>query len=357
MRWWFTVPLLTVAGVVVSACALPYYTQAVGGQIGLLRQRVPIEEIVVDPNYDAMTRDRLKLVTSLRRFAVDELALPDNASYTSYVDLERDYVVWNVVAAEEFSIEPVTWCFPIAGCVAYRGYFDRDKAESFERKLSERGYDTYSGGSAAYSTLGYFDDPVLNTMLLRGDVEVAATLFHELAHQRLYVKSDTELSESLATAVEQYAVEEWLKSSNRVDDLAQFRSRLERRRDFAGLVAEQRARLTRLFASDLDPTAMRAAKRAAYEQMRSDYEDLKQSWGGSGDYDRWFASDLNNAKLVAVTSYERWVPGLRRRLELLGPEAFFAEMESLSELEAEVKTARLEAWNAASVMTSLADRR
>jgi predicted aminopeptidase len=349
---------LIAGGVLVSACAsLPYYMQAISGQVGLLRQRVPIEEVIVDPAYDQTTRAQLEVVLDLRRFAVDEFALPDNGSYTTFVDLGRDFVVWNVVAANEFSVLPETWCFPVAGCVSYRGYFDRSRAERFAAKLKERGLDTFTGGSRAYSTLGHFSDPVLNTMLNGGDVDVAATLFHELAHQRLYVKDDTELSESFATAVEQLAVESWLERSNRAEALDRYRSRLARQRDFADLVARQRDRLAAVFESGDDAAGMRRAKAEAFEIMRDDYEALKSDWGGNADYDGWFASELNNASLVAVTSYQRWVTGLRSRLEALGPEAFYVEMEALVERDPPERTATLESWNSSSAMAALADNR
>lgn len=341
----------------VSSCVFPYYFQAIGGQVSLLRQRVPIEIVIEDPAYDAITRDRLRLVREIRHFAVDELGLPESDSYTSYVDLGRDYVVWNVVAAEEFSVEPVTWCFPVAGCVSYRGYFDRDKAMVFADKLRDDGYDTYTGGSAAYSTLGHFDDPVLNTMLNGGDTSIAATLFHELAHQRLYFKDDTELSESFATAVEQFAVEAWLTRRNLEDELAAYRGRLQRQRDFAELVARQRERLSALFSSVADAESARRGKNEAFDEMRREYEALKLTWGGRGDYDGWFASELNNASLAAVTSYQRWVPALRSRIDALGLERFFVELEGLEELDAAERLQTLESWNSLSVTAVLADRR
>ena len=345
-----------VGGFAVSSCVFPYYMQAIRGQVGLLRQRVPIEEVLQDAAYDAMTRERLELVTEIRRFAVSELALPDSKSYTSYVDLGRDYVVWNVVAAEEFSVEPQTWCFPVAGCVSYRGYFDQANAVAFAEKLSSRGYDTFTGGSPAYSTLGHFDDPVLNTMLTGDNASIAATLFHELSHQRLYLKDDPELSESCATAVEQYAVEEWLKNRNQADALERYLSHLERQRGFADLVRRQRERLRTLFATSADADSMRRAKTEAYELMQIEYQLLKSDWGGSGDYDGWFQRELNNASLVAVTSYQRWVPGLRSRLNLLGPAAFFGEVEALVEQQPAILTETLESWNQASAMAALADR-
>lgn len=339
-----------------SACALPYYLQAARGQAKLLRQREPIDELLADPALDAATRDRLILVTDLRRFAVGHLGLPDNDSYTSYVGLGRDYVVWNVVAAEEFSVEPLGWCFPVAGCVSYRGYFERERALEFEAKLASQGYDTFVGGATAYSTLGYFADPVLDTMLRQGDTAIAATLFHELAHQQLYVKDDTELSESFATAVEQYGVEAWLDSQDRGSALADYRASLERRAQFAALVARHRETLAQLFAMDAEAATLRSRKAEANAAMRSEYEALRDdAWDGNRDYDGWFDGGFNNARLAALTSYQRWVPGLRAELERLGPEAFFAAMEALLELEPASRRSRLEAWNLASVPAALPD--
>ena len=343
--------------VMLPACALPYYTQAVRGQVGLLRQRVPIEEVIADPKVAAETRDRLQLAAEIRRFAIGRIGLPANESYMSFVALERDYVVWNVVAAAEFSVEPQTWCFPIAGCVAYRGYFDRAKAEEFAAKLESQGFDTFIGGAVAYSTLGYFADPVLDTMLSREETEIAAILFHELAHQRIYVKDDTELSESFATAVEQYAVEAWLESRNASGELAAYRDHLDRQAAFSELIARQQSRMADVFAAGSAEAELRIDKAEAYAEMRSDYETLRQSWGNATDFDGWFADEFNNARLVALTSYRRWVPGLRHRLEVLGPGAFYLEVGELVELEPELREQRLEAWNAESAAAALADRR
>lgn len=339
-----------------AGCALPYYTHAVRGQAGLLRQRVPIEEVVADPDVAAETRERLRLVAELRRFAVTRIGLPGNDSYTSYVALERDFVVWNVVAAPEFSVEPLTWCFPVAGCVAYRGYFDREKAQEFAAKLGARGNDTFIGGAVAYSTLGFFADPVLDTMLARDETELAAILFHELAHQRIYVRDDTELSESFATAVEQYAVEAWLESRNAYAALAGYRARVARQAEFADLVARQRSRMSDIYAADYDLDRMRLAKADAYAAMAREYETLRLSWGGVPDFDGWFAGGFDNARLVALTSYGRWVPGLKHRLETLGPGAFYLEVGALVDLDPDERALRLEAWNMASAVAALADR-
>ncbi len=338
-----------------SGCALPYYTQAVRGQVGLLRDRVPIEEVIADAEVPAETRDRLRLASELRGFAIGRIGLPDNESYTSFVALDRDFVVWNVVAAPEFSVEPLTWCFPVAGCVAYRGYFDRAKAEEFAAKLDSQGFDTFTGGAVAYSTLGYFADPILDTMLGRSETEIAAILFHELAHQRIYVKGDTELNESFATAVEQFAVEAWLESRDESAELAAYRDRLARQAAFTELVAQHRSRMAEIFAAVTGEDELRIAKTEAYAAMRRDYEALRQSWGDATEFDGWFAGGFDNARLVALTSYGRWVPGLRRRLEILGPGAFYLEIGDLVELEPAERDLRLEAWNSDSAVAASAD--
>ncbi len=193
-----------------TGCAAPYYWQAIGGQLELLRKREPIDEVIADAAVDPQLKSTLARIEAMRRFSVDELFLPSNDSYTTYVELDRPYVVWNVVATDEFSVDPQRWCFPFAGCVAYRGYFDKAAADRFAAKLAADGLDVQSGGSTAYSTLGYFDDPVLSTMVNGGEQYVASLLFHELAHQQLYVKSDSEFSEAFAMVVEELGTERWL---------------------------------------------------------------------------------------------------------------------------------------------------
>jgi predicted aminopeptidase len=329
-----------------SGCAAPYYWQAIGGQIELLRKREPIEEVIADPATDPKLKSTLARVETMRRFAVDELRLPDNDSYTTYVALDRPYVVWNVVAAEEFSVDPKRWCFPFAGCVAYRGYFDKEAAERFAEKLAEDGFDTSSGGSTAYSTLGYFDDPVLSTMVAGGDQYVASLLFHELAHQRLYVKSDSEFSESFAMVVEEVGTERWLSLNATPADLERYRTRRQRREQFGELIAAQQARLRAVYASAAPPEQLREDKARAFETLLSEYEALKVSWQGNTDYDAWFAQPLNNATLASVATYTRWLPALRARLEEVGLEAFYADAAALAKLDAEEREERLRAWAA-----------
>jgi predicted aminopeptidase len=327
-----------------SGCALPYYWQAIGGQLDLLRKREAIEAIVGDADRDAELRTALRAAAELRRFAVTDLHLPDNDSYTTYTDLGRPYVVWNVVATEPYSVDPQQWCFPFAGCVNYRGYFEREDAEAFQRRLARRGFDTYSAGSTAYSTLGYFADPVLNTMLHRGVEDVAAILFHELAHQKVYVPGDSELSEAFATAVEEHGVEMWLRARGDRAGLERYANRVARRGEIAALVAAQQSRLRAVFAADSDEAAKRTAKASAFEQMRTEYASLKERWGGIQEYDAWFAGPLNNATLVAITTYRRWLPALKSHLRQVGFEQYYSDVAALADLPAHDRQLRLEEW-------------
>jgi predicted aminopeptidase len=331
--------LVTMAG-----CAAPYYWQAVGGQIELLRKREPIDEVIADPAVDTELKAKLARIAAIRRFAVDELGLPDNGSYTTYVALDRSYVVWNVVAADEFSVEPRRWCFPFAGCVAYRGYFDRAAAERFAAELADEGLDVHTGGSNAYSTLGYFADPVLSTMVNGGEQYVASVLFHELAHQEVYVKNDSELSEAFAMVVEEHGTERWLMRNAAVADLERYRQRRARRAQFGALIVAQQARLRELYSSGVPGEGLRAAKARAFDALRSDYAALRSSWGGAADYDAWFAQPLNNAALASVATYTQWVPALKARLDRAGLTVFYADIAELAKLDADERAARLREW-------------
>jgi predicted aminopeptidase len=337
--------LITLSSMLCS-CALPFYWQAIGGQWELLRKRTPIEDVLADPNQDEHVRVALGKVPMIRKFAVEELKLPPNESYTTYVDLGRQYVVWNVIATDEFSVNPKRWCYPFTGCVAYRGFFRPEAAQRFRATLEREGLDTYLAGATAYSTLGYFADPILNTMLIGGEQYIPAVLFHELAHQRLYVKDDSGLSEAFATAVEEYGTERWLEIHASAEAVADYRRRTLYRAQFAELVARQQNRLREAFARSAPPETKRTAKDQAYATMREEYESLKESWGGATDYDRWFAQPLNNAMLASVATYRRWLPTLKTRLERVGPERFYADMDELAAMTAIGRQLRLEAWDA-----------
>jgi len=352
-RW----SLLVFALPLASGCALPYYWQAASGHLDLLRKRTPIESVLEDPTQPPDVKQALRRVVDMRAFAVDALGLPDNRSYQSYVDLERPYVVWNVVAAEEFAVDPMQWCFPMLGCVSYRGYFAREAAEEFAADLGEGGMDTYVAGVSAYSTLGYFADPVLNTMLAGGEHYIAGVLFHELAHQKFYLRGDSEINEAFATAVQQYGTVEWLAVHGSAQAVAAYRSRLRRQEDFTTLVAAQRARLQTIFAAEMTDEAKRDAKQDAFTRMRVEYEQLKRSWGGVTDYDSWFARPLNNAQLASVATYRRWLPGLSWYIDQHGLAALYERMLEIEDMSEEARASLLESWlDAAQTTTSVVSR-
>lgn len=341
----------------VSGCALPYYWQAASGHLDLLRKRTPIEAVLEDPSQPPHVKQALRRVVDMRAFAIDELGLPDSRSYQSYVDLERPYVVWNVVAAEEFAVDPTQWCFPMVGCVSYRGYFSRDSAEQFAATLSERGMDTFVAGASAYSTLGYFADPVLNTMLAGGEHYIAGILFHELAHQKFYLRDDSDLNEAFATAVQQHGTVEWLAAHGSAQAVAAYRDRLRRQADFTALAAAQRERLQAIYSSDSVDEEKREAKQLAFARMREDYERLKQSWGGVTDYDNWFAHPLNNAQLASVATYRRWLPGLIWYVDTHGLTALYERMDEIEGMSEEARDALLQSWLETAQTTSSIARR
>lgn len=311
-----------------------YYGQAVAGHVRLMSARVPIEDVIADPETSAAVRERLQVALAAREFAVTELGLPDNGSYTRFVSLERSAVVYNVFAAPEFSLQAKTWCFPVAGCVVYRGYFDRARAEREAARYAAQGYDTWVGGAAAYSTLGRFEDPLLSTMLYRDDARLAGLLFHELAHQAVYVKDDSAFNEAFATAVEEEGVRRWLAAAGREEEFAAWRLLRERAQAFEGLLAATRARLQALYSSGRPEAEMRAAKAEVFAQLEREYAALKASWDGWDGYDRWFDAPLNNARLIPSATYRGLVPAFRILLNQAGGDlaAFYAACAALAEL-------------------------
>jgi predicted aminopeptidase len=303
----------------IAAAALPltgcYLMQAAGGQMAIASKRAPIAVVIADSSTPPELRTRLEYVVAARDFASRELGLPDNDSYRSYADLGRPFVVWNVFATPEFSVEPRRWCFPIAGCVVYRGYFNEESAQRYARKLRRRGDDVAVGGVAAYSTLGHFKDPVLNTMLGWSDAQLAATLFHELAHQVVYVPGDSEFNESFATVVEEAGLERWLAARHRMEDLDSWEQQRERQSQFIALLLKARDKLRALYQSALPDDDKRDRKEYEFGELKLEYEQLRQQqWHGYAGYDRWFDRTLTNAHLVSAATYYGCVPGLRRVL-------------------------------------------
>jgi len=310
-----------------------YALQAAAGQGEVLARSRPIAEVIADPATSDAVRERLDLAVAARDFAVQELALPDARSYRRYADLGRPYAVWNVVATPEFSVDPRRWCFPVAGCVAYRGYFEESRAESAARRLASRGDDVAVGGVATYSTLGHLPDPLFNTMLGWGDSRLVGTIFHELAHERLYVAGDSEFNEAFASVVAHEGVRRWLASHGESGELARYRASLEREAGFAALLRMARERLQLLYDSPLPPAAMALEKQREFGRLKFEYTKLRARWNGYSGYDAWFARTLNNAHLAAAATYHDCVPGLARELAAAGslPE-FYARAERLAGL-------------------------
>lgn len=329
--------------VLLAGCdTLGYYGQAVHGQLEIARSARPVVEVLEDPATPAALRQRLQLAAAIRDYAVRALALPDNDSYRRYVDLGRPYPVWNVVAAPEFSVEPVKSCFPVAGCVSYRGFFAREAAERNAAARRAEGLDVHLYGVPAYSTLGWFADPLLSSFIGYADTELARLLFHELAHHVVYVSDDTTFNESFAVAVEEAGVARWLRAQNREQDLAGFRAAQARKGEFVALVEDARARLKALYAQSLAPAEMREAKRAEFAAMQSRYAALKAKWGGFAGYDRLMASP-NNALVASISTYTRQVAGFRRLLEAENGDlpAFYARVKALAALPAAEREALL----------------
>ena len=315
-----------------------YYWQSVAGHLAVIRETRPIEGLLDDPSLDGTLRSRLRSVVEIRRFASASLALPDNGSYTGYADLRRPFVVWNVFATRELSLKLEEWCFPVAGCVGYRGYYDQQDAERFAERLRADGYEAFVRGVPAYSTLGWFDDPVLNTFIRYPVGELARLIFHELAHQVLYVKGDTTFNESFATAVEQVGIERWLVAREaETGDAAprqEWQGFAARRSDFVALLKRHRAALEAAYASPASDDDKRAAKREIFDALRRDYQALKQQWGGYAGYDRWFAQPLTNAHLASVATYTERVPAFRVLLAQHGDDlpAFYSAARRLGGL-------------------------
>ena len=307
---------LAAACVLLAGCGTLYLLQAANGEWHVLHERVPIQRLLADPHTAPELRARLTQVQAAREFAARELGLPDNKSYRSYADIGRPYVVWNVVAAPEFSVEPKRWCFPIAGCVAYRGYFREQRARDFAASLAVRGFDVAIDGVPAYSTLGRFADPVLSSMLRYDDDDLAATIFHELAHQLLYVRDDSEFNEAFATTVEDVGLERWLGHQGEAARMRAFRQEQALDEKFVTLLAGARARLARLYASGLPREEMRARKAEIFNTLMADIRALEQRAGlGLPLYEEWLAAGLNNARLASIATYYDCVPGFMRVLQ------------------------------------------
>lgn len=315
-RWGF---LAALAAFGLSGCSsMSYYAQAVGGHIEVMQATRPIDELLADPAIDPALKRKLGEVKLIREFAVSELGLPDNGSYRSYADVGRPFVVWNVFAVPEFSLEPHKWCEPMVGCAGYRGFFSKAAAEQLARSLKDEGYDTHVGGVTAYSTLGYLSDPVLNTFLRFGSAEVARLIFHELAHQKVFASGDTVFNESFATAVENEGLRRWLAHQGNPELGRKLAVRYQREMLFVDLVTAYRSKLREVYSADMPVEGKRQAKAETISEMRRAYGVLKANWEGASAYEQWFEQTPNNAKIATISMYTQLVPAFEAILEQEG---------------------------------------
>lgn len=329
-------------GVLLSGCSsVSYYGQLAEGQWQLLRARQPLDRVIESTATSPVLRQRLLFAEKARAFASAQLKLPDNGSYRVYADLGRPYVVWNVFATPELSLQPVTHCFPIAGCVAYRGYYRQGAARGAAALMRQEGLDVYVGGVEAYSTLGWFDDPILSTMAGWGDERLATVIFHELAHQRFYVQDDTEFNESFASFVEQEGTRQWRAARGlaAIDEVG-----ARQREQFTRLVLASRERLQAIYAGPLDEGGKRAAKQAEFERLRRKYREVRdRDWGGDRRFDAWIFAPLNNAKLLPFGLYDQWVPAFSKLFDEVGGDwgLFYERVEALGRMPIEQRKAVL----------------
>lgn len=321
--------------------SVSYYSQLASGQWQLLRAREPVSNVIADPQRDQKLRAHLAQSQKARTFASERLHLPDNQSYRLYADIGRPYVVWNVFATPEFSLKPQNHCFPVAGCVAYRGYYSQSAARGEAALQRLQGLDVTIGGVEAYSTLGWFNDPIMSSMMHWGDERLATLIFHELAHQRVYVKDDTEFNESFATYVEQEGTRQWRAFRGLPPDSG---DQAKRRDQFTQLVLDTRSRLEQLYTQPLPPEQMRQRKAAEFEHLRGEYRQLRDSqWAGDKRYDAWINAPMNNARLLPFGLYDQWVPAFAALFKQVGGdwERFYTEVERVGKMPVEQRKASL----------------
>ncbi|HTD66846.1 MAG TPA: aminopeptidase [Candidatus Limnocylindria bacterium] len=342
---------LAVAVFVTGCNTVGYYQQAAAGQYEIFSKQEPISAVLARPDTNTALREKLQLVLDIREFAERELSLKTDGHYASYADLGRRFVVWNVYAAPEFSLEPKKWWYPVVGKLKYRGFFSEKDARKCGARLVKDGYDVYVGGVDAYSTLGWFKDPVLNTFIDNTPTDLAEILFHELAHQRVFAKGDTDFNEAFATAVGEEGVRRWMAVHGDAKTRADYETQLRRKDQFVALVMQAREDLKQIYGEESahaprtvekpGSETLVAAKRSEKEQviakLRADYEQLKAGWGGYAGYDHWFKRPINNAQLNTVAAYYTLVPAFQQLLAQNNGDLpkFYAEAKALSALKKE----------------------
>ncbi len=321
-----------------SGCGEPgYYLQSIRGHLDVMAQRRSIPKVLADPQTAPALRQRLETVQDIRRFSTAELFLPDNDSFSTYADVGRDAVVWSVIAAPEDSLSPLTWCFPFAGCVPYRGYFHADAAEAYARRLRDDGYDVHVADVPAYSTLGWFSDPVLNTFINLPDWALAEVIVHELAHQVVYIKDDADFNEAFAQTVMLEGGRRWLATHGDEDQRTWAATVRNRQDAFLALVRRTRVALSECYGCETTREAKLACKVSTFADMHRTYAGLKTEWGGYSGYDDWMNQDLNNARFVSESTYYRLLPAFTVLLQQKNGDMkqFYLAVQALADCPAE----------------------
>jgi len=336
--------LLFVGVFFLSGCStLGYYLDLVNGHAAIINQAEPIVDVLAQQGVRPEVKKALLQMQAARQFAVQQLLLPDNNSYRSYADIGRQYVVWNVVATDEFSVKPQQWCYWIVGCMSYRGYYNEQDAETFGATLRKKHQDVLVSGVSAYSTLGWFEDPVLNTMLYRNEAMRLNLIFHELSHQKVYAKSDSAFNEAFATAVAEEGVRRWYQQQQKPQQFKAYQHVQQYRQAFNQLLKRARDDLAILYRQPLSVEVMRQRKYQRFEQLKREYKELKTEWQGDQRYDSWMQQDLNNAHLAIVATYHDAVPGFRALLKKHHGDlsAFYQAVNAMVELTPEQRHLQL----------------
>jgi len=356
-KWIFRVSL-TFSLLLLSACSeISYCVQCAVGHLDVRSRTRPISDVVQDPQVPEAERQKLSRVLAIRSFAVEELGLPDNDSYRSYADIGRPYVVWNVVAAPEFSLAPKQWCYPVLGCVAYRGYFDAESAKTMANELRGQGYDVDVYGVKAYSTLKWFDDPVLNTFLNGEDSHLASLIFHELSHQVVYVADDCYFNEAFAKTVEMEGLRRWLKANATGDEWQSYLNKERRGEEFLTMLGQTREQLTSLYLQPLPDDQKRIAKQALMTGLEIELRRWSKTWSNPALINDWLARGLSNARLASIATYREQVPAFQALLAAMHGDlpAFYAEAGRLARLPAAERSAQLKPYGDFEVKTACAD--
>jgi predicted aminopeptidase len=331
---------------VLSGCeSISYYSQAIRGHSQIIFNQQKINEVLANSDTEEGLKQQLQLSQDVIAFARKQLRLPKNKSYTKYVDTGREYAVWNVVATPRYSVDPLGHCFPITGCVSYKGYYALDEARAYAGRLKDDGYDVSIGSVAAYSTLGWFDDPLLNTMLTDDEVALAGTLIHELTHQQVYLKGDTAFNESFATAVEELGLQKWLQNIGKEAQWQRYQIDKRGRQQVLSLILRHRKLMAKAYEgiSDEANDESIALKALLFSDLKNAYQIMRSEGRNYGRFDQWFNSDLNNASLVLFADYNQWVPAFKQLHEQTDTwSQFYVEVEEMAQLDSESRNKQLQ---------------